>query len=102
MTRALSMATSRTVRALTLGVSLAISTSWPALAEEPAASSAHAVPSPDGIPDGQSRFPIDDANPTASLPAADQRSAHPLEYGYMLLEMTGLGCWSEFLKMGPA
>ena len=34
-------------------------------------------------------FPIDDANPTSSLPAASERSSRPIEYGYLLLELTG-------------
>lgn len=37
----------------------------------------------------QAPFPIDDTNPTSSLPSASERTSRPLEYGYLLLELTG-------------
>lgn len=42
-------------------------------------------------PNPANTFPIDDANPSGSLPGREERAKRPLEYGYMLMEMTGRG-----------
>jgi hypothetical protein len=63
---------------------------WPAAAPAapgaaaPAATAPATAPPPEAAGDIAGRFPVDDANPAASVPPPDQQDAHPLEFGYLL------------------